>query len=114
MDADYRKYVVDIDEAAREVQEYVRDLRFDEYAANGMVKAAVERKFEIIGEALNRIKKVRPEILDEIRDHAKMISFRNILIHGYDIVSDPIVWDIIQRDLPLLIEDIERAKAKML
>lgn len=114
MDADYRKYVVDIDEAAREVQEYVRDLRFDEYTANGMVKAAVERKFEIIGEALNRIKKVRPEILDKIRDHAKMISFRNILIHGYDIISDPIVWDIIQRDLPLLIEDIERAKAKML
>ena len=79
-----------------------------------MLKAAVERKFEIIGEALNRIKKVQPKILDEIRDYRKIIAFRNILIHGYDIVSDPIVWDIIQKDVPLLREDIRKIRNMML
>ena len=57
MDPDYRKYVVDVDEAARDIQAYVQGLEFEAYTANGMLKAAVERKFEIIGEALNRIKK---------------------------------------------------------
>ena len=114
MDPDYRKYVVDVDEAAREIQTYVRGLKFEDYTSTSMLKAAVERKFEIIGEALNRIKKVKPEILDEVRDYRKIIAFRHILIHGYDIVSDPIVWDIIQKDIPLLVEDIERIRKMML
>ena len=86
MEHDYRKYIYDISEAAKEIVEFTYGIGLDEYIENKIIKAAVERKFEIIGEALNRIKKTSPEIMDSIRDHKKIINFRNLLIHGYDIV----------------------------
>jgi len=49
---------------------------------------AVERSFEIIGEALNRVKKIDPETLEKIHEHRSIISFRNILAHAYDGIED--------------------------
>ena len=106
MEHDYKKYVYDISKAADEISEFVGGISLDEYLENRIIKAAVERKFEIIGEALNRIMKTAPDLLTKIRDHRKIIDFRNLLIHGYDMISDPIVWDIIQESLPVLREDI--------
>ena len=102
---DPRKFLFDIIEAANDIEEFVADMTLEDYISDIQVKAAVERKFEIIGEALNRIKKVSPELLDDITEYKKIITFRNILAHGYDIVSDPIVWDIIQSNLSLLLEE---------
>jgi uncharacterized protein with HEPN domain len=83
-------------------------MSFDEYHADKLVKAAVERKFEIIGEALNRLSRLSPATAAAIQEHAKIIAFRNFVIHGYDVVSDPIVWDVVQHKLPLLIADVEQ------
>jgi len=44
----------------------------------------------------------------QIREHEKIIAFRNLVIHGYDIVSDPIVWDVVQHKLPSLISDVTK------
>jgi uncharacterized protein with HEPN domain len=62
----------------------------------------VERQFEIIGEALNRLVKTTPDTAGQISHHKRVISFRNILIHGYDLVEDAVVWDVVAKDLPLL------------
>ncbi len=67
-----------------------------------MLKSAIERQFEIVGEALNRLYKREPELTVEIQDYQKIISFRNMLIHGYDVVEDRVVWDIISKYLPNL------------
>ena len=67
-----------------------------------MLKAAVERKFEIIGEALTESRgcpRKRPRRSANIE---KIIAFRNFVIHKYDVVSDPLVWDVIENKLPLL------------
>ena len=61
-----------------------------------------------MGEALSRIKRGDPEFLDQIRNYRDIISFRNILIHGYDSIDDQIVWGIIKEDLNELIEDVEK------
>jgi uncharacterized protein with HEPN domain len=62
----------------------------------------VERHFEIIGEALNRLNRIDPDTAAQITDAAQIIAFRNVLIHGYDAIDDSRVWDGIQHSLPAL------------
>jgi len=97
----------DIIQAAHAIDEFITDSSFDDYIINEMLRSAVERKFEIIGEALNRIKKSNPEIVRKIPCHRDIISFRNILIHGYDAIDDRIVWNVITKELQPLILDAE-------
>ena len=73
-----------------------------------LLRSGVERKFEILGEALNRIRKDNPALLGKIREHRNIASFRNILVHGYDSIDHTIVWGIIEEDLGKLLEDVER------
>jgi uncharacterized protein with HEPN domain len=108
MHRDVEKHLVDILEAARDVQGFVGDKSFDEYRSDRMLKAAVERKFEIIGEALTRVARLSSETAAAIREYQKIIAFRNFVIHKYDAVSDPLVWDVIEQKLPLLVEDVSR------
>jgi uncharacterized protein with HEPN domain len=108
MSRDVEKYLFDILVAAKDVQQFVGTMSFDEYHANKLVKAAVERKFEIVGEALNRVARLSPDTAAAIVEHEKIIAFRNVVIHGYDVVSDPIVWDVIKNKLPALIADVEK------
>jgi uncharacterized protein with HEPN domain len=70
------------------------------------------RKFEIIGEALNRLSRENPTVLDKIREHRNIVSFRNILAHGYNSIDNRIVWGIIGEDLGKLLEDVKRLLAE--
>lgn len=58
-----------------------------------------------MGEALNRIQRDDPEVLSRIREHRDIISFRNILVHGYDAIDDQIVWGVIKEELDFLLDD---------
>lgn len=71
-----------------------------------MLRAAVERKFEVIGEALAQAFRYFPNIANRITDCQQVIDFRNRLIHGYSTVSDALVWDIVEADLPRLRQQI--------
>ena len=67
-----------------------------------MLSAGVEREFEIIGEALNRLRLAAPEVAAGIPKLEQIIAFRNILVHGYRAIDDRIVWSVVQQDLPTL------------
>lgn len=84
----------------------------DEYEQDELLRSGVERKFEIIGEALNRVSRDNPTLLDKIREHRNIVSFRNTLAHGYDSIDNRIVWGIIEEDLGKLLEDVERLIAE--
>ena len=100
-------FLHDIIQAGLSIQEFVNGRTFENYTSDSMLRSAVERKFEIMGEALNRIKRADPDVLAKIRNQREIISFRNILIHGYDNIDDRIVWGVIQEDLEELIADAE-------
>jgi len=97
----------DIVQAGKAVQRFVDRRCFDDYTSDEKLRSAVERKFEIMGEALNRIRRDEPAVLEHIRDHRDIISFRNILVHGYDTIDDLIVWGVIEEGLENLIEDAQ-------
>jgi len=79
----------------------------DEYRADELLRSAVERKFEIVGEGLNRLDKSDPALAGQIPQHRQIISFRNVLIHGYDVVDEAVVWQIVQADLPALKQKVD-------
>ena len=67
----------------------------------------MERQFEIIGEALNRLAKADPAAASRIGDYQQIIAFRNVLIHGYDIIDDQVVWEAVQGNLPTLQDKVQ-------
>lgn len=79
-----------------------------EYEADRLLRSAIERQFEIIGEALLRIERTDPETAARISDYRKIVGFRNRLIHGYDDVNNQQVWEIIESFLPILRQEVER------
>ena len=112
MEDDLLKHLYDIKEAAAAILRFVRGKTFDDYERDELLRSGVERKFEIIGEALNRVSRDNPTVLDKIREHRNIVSFRNILAHGYDSIDNRIVWGIIEEDLGKLLEDVERLIAE--
>ncbi len=107
MNDETKKNLIDALQAAEEIQDFVRGMDFETYQNKTVTKRAVERNFEIIGEALNRIRHTDGELLEKISEHRRIIDFRNILIHGYDIVDEAIVWQAATNHLPILIGEIK-------
>lgn len=102
------KLLFDALSAAKSIQEFSATLTKETFISNELIQSACERKFEIIGEALNRLRKQFPEVAAEIPEIDQIIGFRNIIAHGYDIVDSELVWDTIQLCIPKLIEDINK------
>ena len=78
MNDETRKNLIDILQAAEEIQDFVCGMDFEAYQNTPVTKRAVERDFEIIGEALNRIRNSDSELLEDISEHHRIIGFRNI------------------------------------
>jgi len=79
MRLEVRKYLYNIKQAADLLGEFTGRKQFSDYQENSMLRAAVERKFEIIGEALSKLSKADSAIASHIGEHARIIAFRNIL-----------------------------------
>ncbi len=107
MNRDVIKCLTDIDLALNSISEYLGEKKdFTEYQKNKMLRRAVEREFEIIGEAVSRILKIDTEFqIDEAR---RIVNTRNWVIHGYDKVDDEIMWGIISNDLAKLQHQVKK------
>ena len=106
------EYIEIIVDEGSAILAFVSTLTYEAYLQYRKTRYAVERGFEIIGEALNRTKRSDPEILEQIPGHRSIISFRNILAHAYDHIEDRIVWGIIESDLPILIQETNKLLEK--
>lgn len=110
MELEAKKLIYDVDQAISLIVEFTEGKEFKDYTTDALLRSAVERQFEIIGEGLNRLKAVDLQLLSKISDYRRIIGFRNVLAHGYDVISDEIVWDITQNRLTLLRQEINEIK----
>jgi len=106
MKVEAAKLILDIREAIEDIRKFTEEMTFENYLADDKTRAAVERKFEIVGEACTRLRDRAPDIFEQIPAAPQIIGFRNRLIHGYDHVDDAIVWDVISRKMPELLKSL--------
>ena len=105
MEIEIRKYLHDIKESIESINAYLGGNRnFSEYQNNKMLRRAVEREFEIIGEAMKMLTNLDENI--PISSKQQIIGMRNRVIHGYDKIDDEIVWGTIVRHLPSLHNEV--------
>jgi uncharacterized protein with HEPN domain len=79
MNDEIRKSLIDILQAAEEIQNFTHEMDFKAYKNSQITQRAVERDFEIIGEALNRIRQIDAELMEKVSEYHRIIGFRNIL-----------------------------------
>ncbi|MFN5170342.1 MAG: DUF86 domain-containing protein [Cyclobacteriaceae bacterium] len=112
MEPDVKAWLLDVQKAIREIRSFLPEkFNFDWFRSDVKTKRAVERNLEIIGEAISRVTKARPHIV--IPNARKIIDTRNRIIHGYDVVSDEVLYGIVVRNLDELEQDVARLIADL-
>lgn len=104
MRRDPRVLLMTVVESADAIADAVAAIRFDDYCNSRLIRAAVEREFITIGEALNNLSRVDSSLFARIDQAPRIISFRNKLTHEYAIINDRLVWGVIQNNLPALLK----------
>lgn len=103
------KLLLDIVLACDETISFCRSKSFDDFKSDRVLQLAVERQFEIIGEALCRLERIDETNLEKrIPEYRKIIGLRNIIAHGYDTIDDEALWDLVVNKVPKLREMAER------
>jgi uncharacterized protein with HEPN domain len=98
----------DASQAADRITRFVAGKTFQAYQADELLRSAVERQFEIIGESLAQLRSVDAETAASVPESARIVAFRNLLIHGYATVDDQIVWGVVEGSLPRLRDALKR------
>ena len=111
MHADAGKLLWDARRAAERIARFTAGKTFIEYEADEYLRSAVERQFEIVGEAMNQLRRVDSETAAAIPELPRVIAFRNILVHGYANVDNRLVWGVLETDLPALLTTLGRLLA---
>jgi len=102
-----RKLLEDVRQAIGLILQFAAGRTVQDYSENALLRSGIERQFEIIGEAINRLIKLDADTASQISRRRRIIDFRNILIHGYDLVDINVAWDVVQNDLPTLLREVE-------
>jgi hypothetical protein len=113
MARDPRAFLWDAADAAAAVAAFIAGRTRDAYLADRLLRSAVERQCEILGEALNRLSRSAPDLAARIPDLSRAVAFRNLLIHGYATVDDATVWRTVTEDLPKLAADIAALRTEL-
>ncbi len=107
MELKIQKYLFDIITSINSIDEFLGENRdFNNYKENKLLRRAIERELEIIGEAANRIMQLNNEF--PIENARKIVDLRNWVIHGYDKVDDIIIWGTLTNHLPKLKDQVEK------
>ena len=109
---DAPKLLADILAAGEAITKYLGGKDRAGFEADPMMRAAIERQFMIIGEAVRRMEEVAPATAQRIVNRRRLVDFRNILAHGYDGVDDDVVWHAASEKLPELMGEVRALATK--
>lgn len=107
------KLLSDIIAAGDAILGFVSGRAKDGYGRDLMLRSAVERQLEILGEAVRRLDALAPEVAARISEHRRIIGLRNIIAHGYDGLDDDIVWQVVSEKLPVLLQEARALLAEI-
>lgn len=102
MRRDPRAYLWDIQQGCVHVRAFLAEIEFDEYLASDLVRSAVERQLQNVGEALAQLSRADPQLAERVPEYRQLIAFRNVLVHGYAALDHLQVWRAIAESLPSL------------
>ena len=113
MPRDPLKFLEDMRLAGEAIVDFVRGRTLDAFRTDLMLRSAVERQFEILGEAVGQLRQCAPELANRMTDAARMVAFRNILIHRYFGVDDELVWQTATNHLPTTLQEVRQLIAEL-
>lgn len=113
MARDARAYLWDMRDAAQQVLRFTAGVSLAEYLGNDMLRSAVERQMQNLGEALAQLTKIEPELAARVHDRAQIVGLRNVLVHGYATLNHARVWETIESDLPALQKNVDALLAHL-
>lgn len=101
-------YIWDAKRAAGLIEQFVSGHVLADYLRDPLLKSAVERQFEVIGEALNKLSRIDSDVAVRVPDLPRIVAFRNVLVHGYAAIDDEIVWEVATTRVSGLVETLDR------
>jgi uncharacterized protein with HEPN domain len=104
---DSRKWLWDAAEAAQSILRFSAGKTFEDFRHDELLRAAIERHFIILGEALGRLRQTDPTTAAQLPDLARAVAMRNLLVHAYAEVDEGIVWGVVTGSLPALLAALE-------
>lgn len=110
MHAKSPRWLDDIVPSGAFIVKVTADVALADFDSDLLLRSAVERRFEIIGEALNRLHRDDPATVARISGYRTAINFRNRLAHRYDDIDNAQVWGIIRETLPILLAEAEQLR----
>lgn len=101
MNDELRKYLTDVLMAISDIESFVGEKKnFNHFRKSALLRAAVERKIGIIGEAMNNALRINENLL--VSNARRIVNTRNKIVHGYDEVDELLIWEIVVKHLPVL------------
>ncbi len=101
-------FIWDARRAAGLIQQFVSGHDLTDYLGDPLLRSGVERQFEIIGESLNKLNRIDPDVAAVVPDLPKIVAFRNVLVHGYATIDSEIVWEVVSTRVSRLIDTLDR------
>lgn len=108
MQRDPRAFLWDIQQGCVNVQKFLHGIELADYLANLLLRSAVERQLQNIGEALAQLARLDPDTAAQVPEYRQLIGFRNVLVHGYASLNHHEVWRAIAQSLPPLRQAVDR------
>ncbi len=105
-------FVRDVDHALELILQFTRGKSHDDYLHDELLRAAVERQFITVGEACQQGRRKDPSLLQSITEMQRIIDFRNVMVHGYGVIDNDIVWGVVQKNVRTLKQEVAAILAK--
>jgi uncharacterized protein with HEPN domain len=108
MQPEVLKVLHDIRQACERIEHFTTGKTADDFRTDAQLRSAVERQFITIGEAVQQVLRIKPDLATSITDSRRIVNFRNIMVHGYAQIVPDTVWGVVETGLPKLRDEVSR------